>query len=270
MTNAWRGETVAADGRELTVRGLDTPDGNPVEPEPEFLAFADGAAFRPEAMAVHSCLTVTASGSWSYHADKPAGSHIPVTGSDWARSAALSLTGTSPHDVRPHLLALMQCETGSAIEPCLRYGRAYLRAWCSRRGQRPRPAVIAAATLDALALAFWGRRRHGMPTIEERRAELRVDKGRYADYRALMVTVFERRLSEATTRYKTISHYRPMKTADYRANGLAGSSLWIKAHAMAGPVLTLIPAIQHPESGIINGRQDFTAMTAPVSRSRAA
>ncbi|WP_027484700.1 hypothetical protein [Rhodanobacter sp. OR87] len=270
MTQAWRGETIAADGRELTVRGLDSPDGNPLEPEPEFLAFADGATFRPEAMAVHSCLTVTASGSWSYHTDKPAGSHSPVAGSDWVQSASLSFTGTSPHDVRPYLLALMRWEVGAAITPCLRYGQAYLRVWCDRKGQRPRPAVIAAATLDALALAFWGRRRQGMPTIEERRVELRVDKGRYADYRALMVTVFEQRLSEAAGRYKAISHYRAIKTTDYRANGLAGSSLWIKAHAMAGPVLTLIPAIQHPQSDIMKDRQDFTAMTAPASRSRAA
>lgn len=270
MPQAWRGETIAADGRELTVRGLDSPDGNPLEPEPEFLAFADGAAFRPEAMAVHSCLTVTASGSWSYHTDKPAGSHIPVAGSDWVRSAALSFTGASPHDVRPHLLALMQWETGSAIEPCLRYGRAYLRVWCDRMGQRPRPAVIEAATLDALALAFWGRRRHGMPTLEERRVELRVDKARYADYRALMVRVFEQRLSEAATRYKTISHYRTIKTTDYRANGFAVSSLWLKANESPGNVRVLMPAIQHPPSAIMNGRQDFTAMIAPVSRSRAA
>lgn len=271
MTQAWRGDTVAADGRELTVMGLDTPDGNPVEPEPEFLAFADGATFRPEAMAVHSCLTVTASGNWSYHADKPTGSHLPVTGSEWVQSAALSLTGTSPHDVRPHLLALMQWETGSAIEPCLRYGRAYLRVWCDRMGQRPRPAVIEAAVVDGLALVFWSRFKRGtegspvsVPTVEERRDELKTDKTRYGEYRALMARVFKRRLSEAATRYKTISHYRPIKNTDYRANGLAGSSLWIEAHNVPSPV------IYYPALPIINDRQDFTAMIAPVSRSRAA
>lgn len=237
-------ETVAADGRNLTVPGLDTPDSNPVEPETEFLAFAEGAAFRPEAMAVHSCLTVTASGSWSYHSDKPTGSHIPATGSDWVQSAALSLTATAPHDVRPHLLALMRWETGSAIEPCLAYGRRYLRVWCDRMGQRPRPAMIEAAVVDGLALVFWGRFKRGtdgnpvsVPTVEERRVELNVDKTRFAEYRALMVKVFKRRLSEAATRYKTVSHYRPIRNCDYRENGFAGSSLWIEAHNMPSPVI---------------------------------
>ena len=237
-------ETIAADGRDLTVLGLDTTDGNPVEPQPEFLAFAEGATFRPEAMAVYSCLTVTASGTWSYHTDKPTGSHIPATGSDWVQSAALSLTGTSPHDVRPHLLALMRWETGSAIEPCLAYGRAYLRVWCDRMGQRPRPVMIEVAVVDALALVFWGRFKRGtdgnpvsVRTVEERRVELGVDKTRFAEYRALMAKVFKRRLSEAAGRYKTISHYRPIRNCDYRANGFAASALWIKAHNVPSPVI---------------------------------
>jgi hypothetical protein len=45
---------------------------------------------------------------------------------------------------------------------------------------------------------------------------------------------------------------------------LAGSSLWIEAHNVPSPV------IYYPALPIINDRQDFTAMIAPVSRSRAA
>jgi hypothetical protein len=133
-------------------------------------------------------------------------------------------------------------------------------------GLRPRPAVIEAATVDALALVFWGRCRRGMPTIEDRRVELHVDKGRYAEYRALMERVFKRRLSEAATRYKTISHYHPALHTDSRANGFAGSSQWLKAHEKPGAILTLIPAFQSLQSGIMKDRQDFTAMIAPVSR----
>jgi hypothetical protein len=205
-----------------------------------------------------------------WRGDGQQGDHIPPQASEWARAASLGFLRVSRHDVRPHLLALMRWEVGTAIEPCLSYGRCYLRVWCSRMGQRPRPAVIEAVTVDALALVFWGRCRRGMPTIEERRVELHVDKGRYAEYRALMERVFKRRLSEAATRYKTISHYQPALHADYCSNGLAGSSLWLKAHEKPGAILTLMPAIQPLRSGIINDRQDFTAMIAPVSRSRAA
>lgn len=213
-------------------------------------------------------LTVHTAGT-GWRGDKQGGDHIPERASTWAQSAALSMSAVSPHDVRPHLLALMRWERGDAIEPCLAYGRNYLRAWCHRKRQRPRPAVIAAATMDALALVFWGRCRRGMPTIEDRRTELRVDKGRFAEYRALMAEVFERRLSEAVTRYKAISYSQPRRNTDYLANGFAGSSLWITAHEHPGLVLTLIPAIQHPQSGIMGIRQDLTAMIAP-SRARAA
>jgi len=230
MTNAWRGENEEPGAESLTVH--------------------------------------TAGVGW--RGDKQGGDHIPERASTWTRSAALSLSAFSPHDVRPHLLALMRWEWAGAIEPCLTYGRNYLRAWCRRKRQRPRPAVIEAATLDALALVFWGRCRRGMPTIEDRRTELRVDKGLYAGYRNLMAKVFKRRLSEAATRYKTINHYQPAPKNDYRANGFAVSSLWVRAHGYPGAVLTLIPAIQHPQSGIMKDRQDFTAMTEPVSRSRAA
>ena len=123
--------------------------------------------------------------------------------------------------------------------------------------------------MDALALVYWGRCRRGMPTIEERRAELRVDKGLYAGYRNLMADVFKRRLSEAATRYKASSYCQPRRNVDYLANGFASSSLWLKAHASPGFVLTLIPAITHPQSGIMKDRGDFTAMIAP-SRARAA
>ncbi len=179
-----------------------------------------------------------------WRGDGQQGDHVPPQPSEWARAASLGFLRVSRHDVRPHLLALMRWEVGSAIEPCLSYGRRYLRVWCGRMGQRPRPAVIEAATVDALALVFWGRCRRGMPTIEERRVELHVDKGHYAEYRALMERVFKRRLSEAATRYKTISHYHPALHADYRANGFAGSPLWLKAHEKPGAILTLIPAIQ--------------------------
>lgn len=202
-----------------------------------------------------------------WRGDGQQGDHVPPQPSEWARAASLGFLRVSRHDVRPHLLALMRWEVGTAIEPCLSYGRCYLRVWCSRMGQRPRPAVIEAVTVDALALVFWGRCRRGMPTIEERRVELHVDKGRYAEYRALMERVFKRRLSEAATRYRAISPPRTMAAADYRANGFAGSSSWLKANATPGNVLTLIPAIQHPPSGIMNGRQVFTAMIVPVSRS---
>lgn len=202
--------------------------------------------------------------------DAQQGDHVPPQPSEWARAASLGFLRVSRHDVRPHLLALMRWEVGSAIEPCLSYGRRYLRVWCGRMGQRPRPAVIEAATVDALALVFWGRCRRGMPTIEDRRVELHVDKGRYAEYRALMERVFKRRLSEAATRYKTISHYQPARHADHRANGYADSSLWLKEHEKPGAILTLIPAIQPLRSGIMKDRQDFTAMIVPVSRSRAA
>jgi hypothetical protein len=214
-------------------------------------------------------LTVHTSGD-GWRGDAQGGDYIPGMASTWTRSAALSLSAVSLHDVRPHLLALMRWEWAGAIEPCLTYGRNYLRAWCSREGQRPRSAVIEAVVVDALALVFWGRCRRGMPTIEDRRAELRVDKGRFAEYRALMVKVFKRRLSESATRYKTISHYQPVPRNDYLANGFAVSSLWVKKHGYPRPVLTLIPAIQHPQSGIMKDGQDFTAMIAPVSRSRAA
>jgi hypothetical protein len=204
-----------------------------------------------------------------WRGDAPSGDHIPPQRSEWAQAASLSLTGASPYDVRPHLLALMRWEWAGAIEPCLVYGRNYLRVWCGRMRQRPRPAVIEAATLDALALVFWGRSRRGMPTIEHRRVELGVDKGRFADYRNLMATVFKRRLSEAATRYKAISHYQRTPTTDYLANGFAGSSLWLKKHEYPGAVLTLIPANAHPHSGIMKDRQDFTAMTG-LPRARAA
>ena len=179
-----------------------------------------------------------------WRGDTQQGDHVPPQPSEWARAASLGFLRVSRHDVRPHLLALMRWEVGSAIEPCLSYGRRYLRVWCGRMGQRPRPAVIEAATVDALALVFWGRFKRGtdgnpvsVPTVEERRVELNVDKTRFAEYRALMVKVFKRRLSEAATRYKTISHYRPIKNCDYRANGLAGSSLWIESHNMPSPVI---------------------------------
>ena len=201
-----------------------------------------------------------------WRGDGQQGDRVPPQPSEWARAASLGFLRVSRHDVRPHLLALMRWEVGSAIEPCLSYGRRYLRVWCGRMGQRPRPAVIEAATVDALALVFWGRCRRGMPTIEDRRVELHVDKGRYAEYRALMERVFKRRLSEAATRYKTISHYHPALHADHRANGFTGSSLWLKVHEMPGAILTLIPAIQSLQSGIMKDRQDFTAMIAPVSR----
>ena len=204
-----------------------------------------------------------------WRGDREAGEHVPAQRSEWRQSAALSLSAVSPHDVRPHLLALMRWEWAGAIEPCLVYGRNYLRVWCGRMRQRPRPAVVEAATLDALALVFWGRSRRGMPTIEDRRVELGVDKGRFADYRNLMTTVFKRRLSEAATRYKAVGHYRPVRNTDYRAKGFPDGSLWVDAHAVAGRVLTLIPAIQHPQSGIMKDRQDFTAMIDP-SRARAA
>lgn len=229
MTNAWRGEDEEPGAESLTVH--------------------------------------TAGVGW--RGDTQGGGYIPERPSAWAPSAALSMLAASPHDVRPHLLALMRWEWAGAIEPCLTYGRNYLRAWCRRKRQRPRPAVIEAATLDALALVFWGRSRRGMPTIEDRRTELRVDKGRFAEYRALMADVFKRRLSEAATRYKAISYSQPRRNTDYLANGFAGSSLWITAHESPGEMRWLIPAIQHPQTGIVKDRGDLTAMIAP-SRARAA
>lgn len=201
-----------------------------------------------------------------WRGDGQQGDHVPPQPSEWARAASLGFLRVSRHDVRPHLLALMRWEVGTAIEPCLSYGRCYLRVWCSRMRQRPRPAVIEAVTVDALALVFWGRCRRGMPTIEERRVELHVDKGRYAEYRALMERVFKRRLSEAATRYRSISYSQPKRNNDYLANGFAGGSLWLKVHQPPGLVRTLIPAIAHQQSGIIKGRQDLTAMIVPVSR----
>lgn len=229
MTNAWRGEDEEPGAETLTVH--------------------------------------TAGVGW--RGDRQGGDWIPERPSTWTQSAALSMSAVSPHDVRPHLLALMRWERVGAIEPCLAYGRNYLRAWCDRMRQRPRPAVIAAATVDALALVFWGRCKRGMPTIEDRRTALRVDKGLYAGYRNLMAAVFRRRLSEAATRYKSISYSQPKRNDDYRANGFAGGSLWLKVHEPPGLVRTLIPAIAHPQSGIIKDRQDFTAMIAQ-SRARAA
>lgn len=214
-------------------------------------------------------LTLHTSGV-GWRGDTQGGDYIPAKASAWTQSAALSVLAVSPYDVRPHLLALARWELPGAIEPCLNYGRAYLRTWCSRKRQRPRPAVIEAVALDALALVFWGRVRKGLPTIEERRVELCVDKNRYSAYRDLMARVYRRRLSEAAGRYKLIWIHHVLHRVDYPGNGFSDSSLWIKAHAMAGPVLTLIPAIQHPQSGIMKDRQDFTAMIAPVSRARAA
>lgn len=210
-------------------------------------------------------LTVHTSGV-GWRGDTQGGDYIPAKASAWTQSAALSVLAVSPYDVRPHLLALARWELAGAIEPCLSYGRAYLRAWCSRKRQRPRPVVIEAVALDALALVFWGRVRKGLPTIEERRVELCVDKNRYSAYRDLMARVYRRRLSEAAGRYKLIWIHHVPHRVDYPGNGFSGGSLWIKAHAIAGPVLTLIPAIQHPQSGIMKDRQDFTAMIAPVSR----
>lgn len=230
MTNAWRGEIEEPGAESLTVH------------------------------------TIRA----GWHGDTQGGDYIPAKASAWTRSAALSMSAVSPHDVRPHLLALARWELTGAIEPCLSYGRAYLRAWCSRKRQRPRPAVIEAVALDALTLVFWGRVRKGLPTIEERRVELCVDKNRYSAYRDLMARVYRRRLSEAAGRYKLIWIHHVPHRVDYPGNGFSDGSLWIKAHAKPGIARTLIPDIQHPQSGIINGRQDFTAMTAPVSRARAA
>jgi len=229
MTNAWRGEDEEPGAESLTVH--------------------------------------TAGVGW--RGDTQGGDYTPAKASAWTRSAALSMSAVSPHDVRPHLLALMRWELPEAIEPCLSYGRRYLAIWCGHKRQRPRPAVIEAVVVDALALVFWGRVRKGLPTIEERRVELGVDKNRYSAYRDLMVRVYRRRLSEAATRYKTISHYQPAPNTDYRANGFAVSSLWVKEHGYPGAVLTLIPAIQHPQSGIMEDRRDFTAMIAQ-SRARAA
>jgi hypothetical protein len=87
----------------------------------------------------------------------------------WQESAALSMQSLPPgdpvdagadrqrraiHDVRPHLLLLLHAEDTRALEPCLRYGLGYLRAWCQRNANASTPAAIEAAACDGLASLY--------------------------------------------------------------------------------------------------------------------
>jgi hypothetical protein len=230
-------DVLVAEGRELTVPGLDDPDPDSPEGQAEFLLFGDADDCRPERMNAFRCATRTASSNLSYHADRPAGAHIPSTGSGWVQAAALSFISSSPHDVRGPVLALIRWQQGSALQPCLTYGVHYLAAWCQRAKQRPRREVIEAAVSDALMLVYWGRMKRSskrnpvaIPTVEQRRVMLKVDKGRFERYRNLMESVFQQRLAEANARYQCVSHYQRQQNADYRAKGFRNHPLWIEAH----------------------------------------
>lgn len=229
-------DTPVADGRDLTVQGLEDPFGDDPNGNAEFLAFGDGESYQQEQMSAHR----PKYGGGSMRA----GSAVPVTPSGWLQAAAMSLTSTSPHDVRGPLLMLMQWQKHSEARTCHDYGVRYLTIWCGRVKQRPRREVIEAAVADALALVYWGRERHGgkrlhLPTVEQRRVELKVDKGRYAMYRSLMESVYSLRLREARLRFRIITHHRPTRNTDYRARGIKNSSLWIKSHAAPGPVILI-------------------------------
>jgi hypothetical protein len=230
-------DTPVAEGRELTIPGLDDPDSDHPDGDVEFLAFGDADDFRPERMDAFRCTTHTAAGNLSYHADRPAGAHIPSTSSGWVQAASLSFLSASPYDVRSPMLALMRWQQESAMQPCLTYGVHYLSTWCQRASQRPRQEVIEAAVSDALMLVYWGRMKRAskrnpvaIPTVEQRRVTLKVDKGRFERYRNLMETVFLQRLTEARSLYQRASHYQRVQNTDYRAKGFINQSLWIKSH----------------------------------------
>jgi hypothetical protein len=87
----------------------------------------------------------------------------------WQEAAALSMLSLPPgdpadagvdrqrraiYDVRPHLLLLMHAEDSRALEPCLRYGLGYLRAWCQRNANASTSAAIEAAVCDGLAALY--------------------------------------------------------------------------------------------------------------------
>lgn len=172
-------------------------------------------------------------------------------GSLWQESAAISLLSLPPgapsdpgverqrraiHDVRPHLLLLLQAQDMRSAEPCVRYGASYLRAWCIRnRLSISHPATNAAA-MDGLTLVYrcrelspgGGRRtaRLSTPSIARRAREFAIRTEDYARVRAVIAEVYQRRFDEAAHRFLGCADYVAPKTGFSDGCGYKAETWW--------------------------------------------
>ncbi|UGB39125.1 hypothetical protein [Frateuria soli] len=175
-----------------------------------------------------------------WHGDKATGEHIPAQPSRWTEAAALSLTATSRHDIRPCLLALVRWQSVGELEPCIAYGRRYLGAWLDRTGGRQHPIkVLEAAATDALAIVCAGRmtRRGKRVTVAERARELRIGSDTFNRLRKRMVKVYGWRLAEAVRRFKVAHDDLPPRHArQSKVDGFRNRPFWNPANAIPGPI----------------------------------
>lgn len=172
-------------------------------------------------------------------------------GSLWQEAAALSLQSLpagdpadpgmernrrANYDVRPHLLLLLQAQDSRALEPCLRYGRDYLSAWCERNGVRVTTRAIQAAAVDGLSLVYrlrthrisGGRRtaRLATPSTGRRSREVGMRNEDFARLRSLIAEVYGRRFEEGTHRFLACADYVAPKTGASEACAINPESWW--------------------------------------------
>lgn len=143
--------------------------------------------------------------------------------------AALAFMASGPHDVRPHLVALHYADDQRAVPTILAYGRAYMVAWCARRGIMYRDDVLRAATAHGLLRLCVPQRAR---SVEARAKECRIRAGTFRLLSDAARDLFGRRLFEGASRFVEVAaHSEAPLLASTILSPWAESTWWSRVEA---------------------------------------
>ena len=220
-------DVAVADAGDVIASGLIDADGNA-----EGLTFNEDAEEAQHLIPVYSSGIVIGKNGKAYAVERcTATVHAPRTASAWSRSTALSYMATGLHDVRPRLLALVRWHEWSEMDACIAYGRRYLGT-CKPQID---PGAIETAVTDALQIVLNGRhtRRKGRPTATQRAIALGIAASTFWALRSTMVNAYERRLAEATYRFRRANDDRPLSNGVSHTKGFSHRGYWREQNDLA-------------------------------------